>query len=197
MTIQERISTIADLRALEALPENQEKRFELIKGVIYEVPYPSPTHNLIVGNIYSPLRTFVKTHKLGFVFTDTVSYSLPNGDEFAPDVSFVSRKRQAPPLPKHFTITPDFAVEVASPGNRERELLDKAESLLESGTQVVWIVYPTMGVVDVCHLAEDGSLNTRKMDMQSVLEGEGELAEFRIAVKDIFDLDEEATEGDS
>jgi Uma2 family endonuclease len=78
MTIQERISTIADLRALDGLPENQEKRFELLKGVIYEVPYPSPTHNLIVGNIYSPLRTFVKTQKLGFVFTDTVSYSLPN-----------------------------------------------------------------------------------------------------------------------
>jgi hypothetical protein len=42
MTIQERISTIADLRALEALPENQEKRFELIKGVIYEVAVSKP-----------------------------------------------------------------------------------------------------------------------------------------------------------
>lgn len=195
MTIQERISTVADLRALEDLPENQEKRFELLKGIIYEAPYPSPTHNLIVGNIYSPLRTFVKTHKLGFVFTDTVSYSLPNGDEFAPDVSFVSRKRQAPPLPKQFTIAPDMAVEVASPGNRERELLDKAESLLESGTQVVWIVYPTTKVVDVCHLAEDGSLNTRKMELQGTLEGEGDLAGFQLAVKDIFDLEE--TEGDS
>jgi Uma2 family endonuclease len=100
-------------------------------------------------------------------------------------------------LPKRFALAPDFAVEVASPGNRERELLDKAESLLESGTTVVWIVYPTTKVVDVCHLAEDKSLNTRKMDIDSMLEGEGDLVGFSLTVKDIFDLDESEKEGDS
>jgi hypothetical protein len=41
MTVQERVSTIADLRVLESLPENVDKRFELLGGVIYEVPYPT------------------------------------------------------------------------------------------------------------------------------------------------------------
>jgi Uma2 family endonuclease len=117
-----------------------------------------------------------------------VSYSLPNGDEFAPDVSFVARERQALPLPKQCTFPPDMAVEVASPSNRERELLDKAESLLESGTKFVWIVYPTTLVVDVCHLNADGSLNTRKVDAQGVLDGENVLPRFQLSVNATFDV---------
>jgi hypothetical protein len=40
MAVQERVYTTEDLRAIEALPENRDKRFELIGGAIYEVPYP-------------------------------------------------------------------------------------------------------------------------------------------------------------
>ncbi len=187
MVLQERVYTVADLRAIEALPENKDRRFELINGAIYEVPYPSPTHNLLVGNIYSSLREFVKARKLGYVFTDSVSYSLPNGDAYAPDVSFVSQERQAAPLPKQLTIAPDMAVEVASPSNRERELLDKAESLLECGTHFVWIVYPNTKVVDVCHLSPEGSLITRKIDSGGVLDGEDVLPGFTLSVRDVFE----------
>ncbi|MBC7813839.1 MAG: Uma2 family endonuclease [Burkholderiales bacterium] len=188
MAIQERLYTAADLRAIEALSENQDKRFELIKGVIYEVPYPTPMHNLFVGNIHSPIREFVRARKLGYAFTDTVKYSLPNGDEFAPDVSFVSKERQTLPLPKEFAIAPDMAVEVASPSNRERELLDKAQSMLECGTHFVWVVYPASKVVDVCHLAPDGTLNTRSVGIDETLDGEDILPGFTLSVRDIFDI---------
>lgn len=187
MVVQERALTVDDLRAHEMLPGNEDKRFELVNGVIYEVPYPSPTHNLFVGNIYSPIREFVRSNKLGYAFTDSVSYSLPNGDEFAPDVSFVAQGRVTLPLPKAFDFAPDMAVEVASPSNRERELLDKAESLLECGTHFVWIVYPNTKVVDVCHLV-DGNLVTRKVEIDGVLDGEDVLPGFTLAVKDIFEL---------
>ncbi len=188
MVFQERVYTRADLRVLETLPENAEKRFELINGVIYEVPYPSPTHNLIIGNIYSPLRAFVKANKPGYVFTDTVKYSLPNGDDFAPDVSYLSQERAPVPLPKAFNIAPDMAVEVASPSNRERELLDKAESLLESGTQFVWIVYPNTQVVDVCHLSPDGGMISYKLGVDDTLDGEGVLPGFKLDVGEIFEI---------
>jgi len=188
MVFQERVSTRADLHALETLPENTEKRFELINGAIYEVPYPSPTHNLIIGNIYSPLRAFVKANKLGYAFTDTVKYALPNGDDFAPDVSFISQERAPVPLPKAFSAAPDMAVEVASPSNRERELLDKAESLLECGTQFVWIVYPNTQVVDVCHLAKNGGMITYKLNVGDTLDGENVLPGFKLDVSEIFEI---------
>ncbi|MBC7871017.1 MAG: Uma2 family endonuclease [Chitinophagaceae bacterium] len=190
MTIQERLYTVDDLRDIEALPENKDKLFELIKGVIYEVAYPSPTHNLIVQEIQTSIRSFSKSKKLGFAFTDTVSYRLPNGDEFAPDVSFVSYKRQSLPLPTQFEFAPDMAVEVASPSNRERELHDKAESMLQCGTKFIWIAYPASKIVDVCHVAPDGSLNIRKVGIDGILDGEDVLPGFTLAVKDIFEIDE-------
>jgi len=188
MIIRDRVATVEDLRAIEVLPENKDRRFELVNGVIFEVPYPSPLHNLIIGNIYSPLREFVKGRNLGYVFTDSVSYSLPTGDLFAPDVSFMAHDRVTTPLPKQFMFAPNFAVEVASPSNWERELLNKAEALLKSGTSVVWIVYPTTKVVDVCHLSTDGTLNTRKAEIEDVLEGETPLDGFTLKVRDIFEL---------
>jgi len=188
MTTQERLYTIDDLRRIEDMPENKDKLFELIKGVIYEVAYPSPTHNLIIQEIQTPLRSFAKSKKLGFVFTDTVSYSLPNGDEFAPDVSFVSYKRQSLPLPTRFKFAPDMAVEVASPSNWERELQNKTESMLQCGTKFVWIAYPASKIVDVCHLTPDGSLNIRKVGIDSTLDGEDVLPGFMLAVRDIFEI---------
>jgi Uma2 family endonuclease len=188
MFIEQRLYTIEDLRAIESLPENKDKRFELLKGVICEVAYPMPEHNLIMGNVYDPLKVHVKVNQLGYVFTDSVIYELPNGDRIAPDVSFVAKGRAVPPFSQEFTIAPDFAVEIRSPSNAERELLDKAESLLECGTKLVWIAYPKKRVVDVCRLASDGSLNIRKMDIHAVLDGEDVLPGFKLAVKDIFDI---------
>jgi Uma2 family endonuclease len=183
---QERLYTIADLRQIESLPGNEHKRFELLKGMIFEVAYPTPAHNIIVGNLYITFQLHAKTHDLGQAFTDSVSYTLGNGDEFAPDVSFIAKARLPEPLPDRFFFAPDLAVEVASPSNRERELLDKAEALLENGTRLVWIIYPTKQIVDIPRLLEDGSLNTRKFDLNGIIELGDVLPGLTLDVKDIF-----------
>jgi len=188
MSTLERIYTRQDLRQLEALPENVDKRFELVRGVIYEVAFPTPTHNLLVGNIYAPLREFVKARNLGFVFTDSVQYSLPNDDDIAPDVSFVSFVRQYPPAPKAWTIAPDMAVEIVSPSNQEREMQDRVESLLESGTRFVWVVYPKSQIVDVWRMTADGDVIVHKVDKDGTLDGEDVLPGFTLTVREVFDL---------
>lgn len=178
--------SLDDLRAIEALPENANKYFELINGEIYELPTPSPLHNFIVTSIVAFLFNFVRLHNLGFVFGDATSYSLPNGDELIPDASFVSKERQSLPLPDKFFIAPDLVVEVASPSNRERELIDKAESYLESGTRLVWVVYPLTQVVDAIRRNEQGKLVIQKIGYNGSLDGEDVLPGFTLPVKDIF-----------
>ncbi len=186
MVIREGRATLEDLWALDQLPENAGKRFELLNGEIYEVPTPEPEHNYVVGQFYGPMWNFNSTHKLGFVFGDNTSYTLPNGDELIPDVSFVAKERASFPLPKKFFLAPDLAIEVKSPSNTERELLDKAESYLKSGTRLVWLVYPVSKVVWVCRLAENGDLILHKAEFNDTLHGEDVLPGFELAVKDIF-----------
>ncbi|MEO8606376.1 MAG: Uma2 family endonuclease [Chloroflexota bacterium] len=178
--------TLEDLRAIEALPENADKYFELINGEIHEVATPSPLHNFIVAQIVFFLLTFVRTHNLGFVFGDATSYTLANGDELIPDASFISKERQALPLPSKFYIAPDLAVEVVSPSNQEREMLNKAESYLQSGTRLVWIIYPKTQIVDAIRLTEQGKLSVQKIAFDGALDGEDVLPGFSLPVKDIF-----------
>lgn len=186
MVIREKRYTLDDLREIESRPENAEKTFELVNGEIYEMGTPNPTHNFIVAQIVFFLLSFVRPKQLGYVFGDMTSYTLPNGDEPIPDASFVSKERVSPPFPDKFFFAPDLAVEVASPSNRGRELLDKAESYLRSGTRIVWIPYPLTQVVDVCHLDQEGNLIIRKVNVNGTLDGEDVLPGFTLAVKDIF-----------
>ncbi|MBZ0278733.1 MAG: Uma2 family endonuclease [Anaerolineae bacterium] len=189
MVTREKRYTLDDLRAVEDRPENADKSFELLNGEIYEMPGASPLHNFIVAQIVYFLMGFVRPQNIGFVFGDATSYTLPNGDELIPDASFVSKEQVALPFPEKFLFAPDLAIEVASPSNRERELLDKTESYLQSGTRVVWIVYLPHIVVDVCHLDEDGELKIRKVEISGTLDGEDVLPGFKLAVKDIFPVE--------
>lgn len=186
MVTREKRSTLDDLRAIENLPENSNKYFELLNGEIYEVATPKPLHNAIVAAIVGFIFMYLRTHPIGRIFGDATSYTLPNGDELIPDASFVSKERVSLPFPDKFFLAPDLAIEVMSPSNRGRELLDKAESYLQSGARLVWIVYPDNQVVDVCHLGEDGELKIRKIDLNGTLDGEDVLPDFKLAVKDIF-----------
>jgi Uma2 family endonuclease len=112
MVAQERVSTLEDLRELESRPENADKRFELLNGVIYEVPTGTPLHAWIIGNFLFALQLHIRPRQLGFAFGDSVSYTLPNGHELIPDVSFVSAERQSRPFPDKFRFAPDLAVEI-------------------------------------------------------------------------------------
>lgn len=186
MVIYERRYTLADLREIEQLPENIDKRFELINGEIVEVATPEPIHNYIVSMTVRKVGRYLDDNNIGMIFGDNVGYALPNGDDLIPDASFVSASLLTYPLPRKFQFAPDLAVEVSSPSNSERELLEKAESFLESGSKMVWIAYPIKRVFDVCHLSEDGSLIVRKVDIDGTLDCEDVLPGFKLPVKDIF-----------
>lgn len=186
MVMRERVYTVADLRDIELLPENADKRFELINGEIYEVNAPSPLHAYTSDEMYSAIRSHARQYDLGYAFSDSVSYTLPNEDKLIPDASFIRKDRIKLPFPNKFAFAPDLAIEVFSPSNRERDMLEKVESYLEPGTILVWVVYPARQVVYIYRRNQDGSLNLRKVDINGSLGGEDVLPGFSLAIKTIF-----------
>jgi Uma2 family endonuclease len=179
--------TLDDLRVIEALPENIDKRFELIDGSIELVNPPKPKHAYTADRFYVALDHYGQETQSGIAFSDSVGYDLPNGDSLIPDASFVSREQIWFPLPDdNFTFAPLVAVEVASPSNSSRDLYDKAESFLECGTKVVWIAYLGKQIVDVCHRNPDGKLVVEKLGLNATISGEDILPGFTLPVKDIF-----------
>lgn len=182
--VQHKLS-VKDFETFVRLPENAHKTFELVNGEVLVVPAPSPLHAYIAGVIYAAILRYLQSHDIGFAFPDSVSYVLSQDTEVIPDASYVSYARQ-PELPQKFTIAPDLAVEVVSPSNRPRQMLNKVERYLESGTQLVWVVYPEEQVVDVYRLGEGGTIQIRKLTLEDRFDGETLLPGFELAVQDIF-----------
>lgn len=177
--------TRADLAALYAMPANKDKRFELIKGEIYEVPAASLLHNWIITQLVFMLKTFVDPRSLGIVFGDGAGFDLPNGDSVEPDVAFVAGA-DAVSLPKRYNVAPDLAVEVVSPSNTPTEMSDKIDSYLTSGTKRVWVVYPERHVIEVFRRLGDRSTAYETYRMGDIVTGEGVLDGFSLLVADIF-----------
>jgi len=185
MIAQEKTFTTQEFREFINRPENAGKWFEFINGVIYEAAMPKPIHAVIVGLITHFLIVFVHAHDLGEVLADGCEFNLPNGDTVIPDVAFVSKAHHEG-VPEEYFIAPDLAVEVISPSNRPREMMNKIESYINNGTRIVWAVYPDEKVVDVWQSADDGGLLVHKVTIEGMLEGGNVLPGFTLAIKDIF-----------
>lgn len=83
MAVRKRLFTVSEFEALTHLPENADRRFELIDGEIIEVPsnlYSSAISALIIAAILA----FIKGKDLGYVTGEQGGYMVA-GARFAPD----------------------------------------------------------------------------------------------------------------
>lgn len=180
-----KVYTRDDLRALYELPGNEDKRFELIDGEIYEVPAASFLHSVIAKIIMKLLMLYAEPAGLGEVFPDGTGYDLPNGNSVLPDVSFIAADR-VPAYHGELRIAPDLAVEVVSPSNTQDALRKKIKGYLESGTRRVWLVYPEDREILVYWQQDDGVTAYRTLGVNDMLSGEDVIPGFAVKVADVF-----------
>lgn len=176
------------LEAFEAIewPEDGRKR-ELVRGEVVEAPMPGGPHNWIVGIIYTLLRNYVLTRRLGAVFGDGMPYVLSHKapTERIPDVSFVARERVILPLPGVWPFAPDLVVEVVSPSDRRDTVNAKMEDYLASGSRLVWLVWPDTQTVTV-HTPD---ASPRTLTADDTLDGGEVLPGFAVPVATLFEVD--------
>ena len=182
--IQGRLYTVPDFEALIALPENEERLFELINGEVVQ-KVPTELHSMIAGNMYSALRGFVKPRNLGRVLFEA-RHRVPNDDHNAriPDVSFTRTERLLPIVDEGaIPLIPDLCIEVQSPNDSAKKLRDKAAYYLANGAQLVLIVYPKKRMVEAQY--PDGEFDMFRED-ESITFGDL-LPGFTMSVKEVFD----------
>ncbi len=168
-------------------PVNAGRCFELIEGVIHEMPPTGGEHGEVGGDLFGLIWTHNRQHKLGRVTNAETGYILwrsPDGNDTvrAPDIGFVSFSRAPQPFGKGFIpMPPDLAVEIISPHDSDSEVEQKVKDYLRAGTRLVWLVYPALKAV-VVH-RPDGQQNLYAAD---TLDGGDVLPGFNIAVHEIF-----------
>ena len=137
-TITRRAATEEDLRNTP-----DDGIYELVDGEIRLSPggFRHGKASMALVTLPGP---FVKERRLGHVVGPNTGHRLPGGNVRCPDVSFIAAGRfPDEKLPDDFSnLAPDLAVEVISPGDRPRWILDKVGEYLSAGVRLVWMIDP-------------------------------------------------------
>lgn len=173
-------------RDLLRMVERDKRLVELVDGTLVEKPV-GYLESQIALQVATALVTYVKGKKLGFVLGADGTIRMAAGNIRLPDVCFISRddlpgaampKEPVPRLP------PTIAIEVISEGNTAREMKRKLREYFDSGSRLVWMIYPKTRTVDVFEQLQDAP--TRTLTEGEVLDADSILPGFSIAVAEIF-----------
>ncbi len=159
-------------------------RYELDEGELLLTPSPAPRHNIVRYNLRHALTTFVKAHRMGLVLDET-DFRLSENTVRKPDVAFIAQERM-----KNFdfdrspiTGAPSLAIEIISPTNRTQDTTKKVRQYLAAGCQSVWLVYPSLGLVEIHDAGGSHSVSApQSIDEQKLFPGRT----FSLSLKTIF-----------
>ena len=124
-----------------ALPED--RRVELIDGVIYDMAAPSESHQLISGELFGQLRDIIrKNHGSCRVFAAPLDVQLDkdNKSMVQPDILILCDRSQA--NGRGVFGAPDFIIEILSPSTAKKDMLLKLKKYMAAGVREYWIVDP-------------------------------------------------------
>jgi Uma2 family endonuclease len=167
---------------LLAVPEDGQK-YELVDGEIRVSPTGN-RHGAVIAQLIALLVPFVKQNRLGHVIGGGAGFRLPSKNVRCPDVCFVAAGRYPDDkVPPDFgNLAPDLVVEVLSPGDRPRHVLDKVGEYLESGARLVWVIDPQKERAAVYRSPTEA----RELGLDGTLEGEDVLPGFHCTLRDIL-----------
>ena len=136
------------------LPED--RRVELIDGVIYDMASPSAVHQLISSEICSQLRSFIRSKGgscIPFVAPFDVQLDMDDRTMVQPDVLVVCDRSKL--ITRCLYGAPDLAVEILSESTRRKDMFLKLQKYRNAGVREYWIVDPDRRKVVVYDLAQD------------------------------------------
>lgn len=164
------------------------RKYELVDGAIRVSP-AGGRHGQVSVEVVARLHAHVRKHRLGVVFDSSTGFRLAGRnpgqlDVRSPDVSFVAAGRlPGERAPAGFIeLAPDLAVEVLSPDDRPREVLDKVGEFLDAGTRLVWVLDPEQRTAAVYRSLTD----VRRLSGNDTLDGEDVIPGFACPLGDIF-----------
>ena len=144
------ITTRITFQEFENLPEQEGVRYELDEGELLMEPSPTFRHNRIRERIARRLSEFVQTHRIGEI-TVEMDFRLGPDTVRNPDVAYVTLEHLRTIDIDRSPVdgAPALAIEVVSPSNLAQDMLKKVKQYLNAGSHTVWVVYPTLRLVEV------------------------------------------------
>lgn len=172
--------TLLTIEDFERLPTELAKHHELVDGALIDVSGNNPEHNGLRDFLTEILRPFVRSRRLGRVYAEQ-EYDF-DGNAHGPDVTFFGNEK-IPLVDRGKRVqrfVPDFAIEIKSPNDTNRELMTKKNRYLSCGTKEVWLLWPEREEVGIYSAHRNEILRGRSVLTTDLIPG------FSITVDDLF-----------
>ena len=182
----EPLLTVADL---DALPEDDGNRYELIGGELFVSCAPGIPHQRVLLNLEIGLSEYLKDNPVG-ILVPGAGAIFSDYDAVIPDLAFVRHERWNDVVTgEKFTGALDIVIEILSPGsqNRKRDLSAKRRLYAKYGVAEYWIVDSENQAVLIFRLHE------QSLEEIATLTGDDRLSSpllpgLQLKVSEIFDL---------
>ncbi|MEH2105188.1 Uma2 family endonuclease [Nostoc sp.] len=178
---------LTDAQFFEMCQKNRDYRFERTASgeLLIMPPTGSDTGNRNFDMVVE-LGIWNKQTKLGKGFDSSSGFTLPNGAERSPDVSWVKIERWNALTPeqqeKFAPICPDFVVELRSRTDSLKELQEKMQEYIENGAQLGWLIDRKNKRVEIYRPGKDVEI----LDNPVSLSGENVLPGFVLHLEQIM-----------
>jgi Uma2 family endonuclease len=125
-------------------------RYEVLDGVLYVAPPPSPQHQGRLFNLIHRLRLDIDRRGLGRLFISPIALLMPGATPVQPDAFFVSTTNPVEiDWRRDVTGIPDLVIEVASPSTAGYDRRQKQDAYARAAVPEYWIVEPWALTVEI------------------------------------------------
>ncbi len=172
--------------AVHAL-EYPDEQYEVVNDQIVEEPRLGAYEKWVATRIVRAIVRFDLDGALGEAYEEGL-FILERAPRLrrSPDVAFVSRERWPVDLPAPreaaWDVIPDLAVEVISPNDLVRDIMDKIDEYFRVGVRTVWVIHPVHELV----YNYDSPTSVRILKRGDTLDGGAVLPGFQVALDDLF-----------
>jgi len=119
---------------------------------------------------------------LGFPFSSSTIFKLPNGADRSPDAAWIQRERWQALTPeqrrKFPPIAPDFVIELRSATDDLEMLRSKMQEYMDAGVQLAWLINPQQQQVEIYRQKQDVEVQ----NLPTQLAGEDVLPGFSLSL---------------
>ena len=178
---------LTDEQFFQMCQKNRDYRFErTASGELLIMPPTGSDTGKRNVKITTQLDIWNSETNLGEVFDSSTGFTLPNGAERSPDVSWVRIERWNALTPeqqeKFAPICPDFVIELRSLSDSLKDLQEKMHEYIENGAQLGWLIDRKNKRVEIYRPNKDVEI----LENPTSLSGENILPGFVLNLKQIM-----------
>lgn len=174
---------LTDEQFYELCQNNRELQFERTsRGELIIMPPVGGESGNREADIIIDLGVWNRQTGLGYTFSSSTVFKLPNGANRSPDAAWIQKKRWEALTPeqrrKFPPIAPDFVVELRSATDDLELLRDKMREYIDAGVQLAWLINPQQQQVEIYRPGVDVEVR----NLPTKLRGENLLPGFSLSL---------------